>query len=184
MSESASHVDHILKPLEDYKPRNLHGFGLRQSAVLIPILNRAQNQIIFTLRASHLRTHAGQISFPGGRIESDETPWQAALREAEEEIGIQPQHVRQVARLDDVLSPRGYHVKCFVGVVDHFEPRINHDEVERLVTADFDELFDSDLHSTRLWKKVSKVHYFDFKDGLVWGVTGKITWHLRQALSR
>ncbi len=171
-----------LLPLRAYEPKLLDRKDLRSSAVLIPILKRSGNQLLFTLRARHLRHHAGQISFPGGGVEPEERPWRAALREAEEEIGLAPEKVRPFGRLDDVYSPRGFHIQCFVGLVERFEPRLNPGEVEKLVEVDLDELFDDRLHEVRPRGNFPEVHYFHFKHGLVWGVTGLITYRLRQVL--
>ncbi len=172
----------LLRPLADYQPKSVWDGALRSSAVLIPILAKGRGRLIFTMRSKHLKNHASQVSFPGGRIEANESPWEAALREAEEEIGIRKNHVTPMGRLDDVLSPRGFHIRCFVGLLHHFEPVINHDEVERLVEVGLDELFDTRLHSIKKWKGIRDVHYFEFKQGLVWGVTGQITYRLRELL--
>ena len=177
-------LQHLLKPLSNYQPKQRTGFGLRGSAVLIPIVDRGSSQLVYTLRAQHLKHHAGQISFPGGRIESNETPLEAALREAHEEIGLPPEMVTPMGRLDDVFSPRGYHVQCYVGLVSKgFKPSINQNEVDRLIQVDMEELFQEHRHETKMWKGIRKVHYFDFDDGMVWGVTGQITWHLREVLA-
>jgi len=176
-----SHLLEMLAPLKSYHPKELHVREMRTSAVLIPIVNRQNNQLVFTLRSQNLTHHPGQISFPGGRIEENETSWDAAVREAEEEIGLPPTSVRNLGQLDDVYSPRGFHIQCFAGLVEEFQPVLNEQEVERLVCVDLDELFDDNLHEVKPWHGYS-VHYFNFKEGLVWGVTGQITYFLRQAL--
>ncbi|CAM2066796.1 CoA pyrophosphatase [Sulfidibacter corallicola] len=156
--------------------------GQRSSAVLIPILRREGNPILYTLRSRHLKHHANQFSFPGGVVEDGESPWQAALREAEEEIGLEPGRVTRMGRISDVYSPRGFHIQCFVGLVDPFEPRLNEQEVERVIEVHMSQLFESQRHSLRPFMNRYKVHYFDFSEGLVWGVTGQITYNLREAL--
>lgn len=177
----ATHLD-ILAPLARHKPKTHPSSpGHRHSAVLIPALDRPQKQLLYTKRSRHLKNHAGEISFPGGRIEPGETGWEAALREAEEEIGLPPKQVTYLARLDDVFSPRGFHIECYVGIVSDFQLRINHDEVEHVLYADLDELLDSSLHRVEPWHQ-RKVHFYDFAEGLVWGVTGQITYHLWRAL--
>jgi len=173
-----------LDALKTYRPQTFPSGDHRDSAVLIPIRTEPTPTLIYTLRAQHLKHHPGQISFPGGRIEAGETSWQAALREAHEEIGLEPERVAYLGQIDDVLSPRGFHVTCFVGSFPSFEPAINHDEVERLVEVDLNELFDEERHREQPWGMRHRVHYFDFREGTVWGVTGQITLNLRDLATR
>ncbi len=154
------------------------------SAVLIPIMLGSPDRIILTLRSANLKHHAGQISFPGGRIEHGESPWDAALREAHEEIGLEPGSVRRLGQLDDVRSPRGFHIRCFVGLTGLFEPRLNHEEVARVIEVSWDELFDERLHEVKPYGARPRVHYFHFSNGLVWGVTGHIVYRLREVAKR
>ncbi len=158
--------------------------GMRCAAVMIPILKKQGFPILYTLRSRHLRHHAGQFSFPGGVVEEGETPWQAALREAHEEIGLEAAAVTRLGRISDAYSPRGYHIECFVALVDAFEPTLNEEEVERVIEVDMHQLFDSSRHAEKPWGPNPErlVHYFEFDEGLVWGVTGKITANLREAL--
>lgn len=90
------------------------------AAVLVPLVNRPHGlQVLLTQRTSHLSDHAGQISFPGGRIEaSDSTPIHAALRETEEEIGLPREQVKLLGRLRDFYIPTGYRVVPTVGWVE------------------------------------------------------------------
>ncbi|MBO1317069.1 CoA pyrophosphatase [Acanthopleuribacter pedis] len=157
---------------------------MRCAAVLIPILKKQAFPILYTLRSQHLRHHAGQFSFPGGVVEEGETPWQAALREAHEEIGLEARDVTRLGRISDAYSPRGFHIECFVAMVEPFEPELNLEEVERVIEVDMHQLFDPKRHSYRPWNKDERhhIHYFDFEEGLVWGVTGRITANLREAL--
>lgn len=93
---------------------------LRPAAVLVPLVERAGGlQVILTRRTEHLRDHAGQISFPGGRIEPDDpSPHMAALREAEEEIGVAPRQVEVIAELPQYRTATGFLVHPVVGFVD------------------------------------------------------------------
>jgi len=173
-----------LASLDGYMPRELPESGHRPAAVLIPILDDAARTLLFTERGADLKHHAGQISFPGGKIEPEERPWEAALREAHEEIGLQPAAVRRLGRLDDVCSPRGFHIRCYVGLVQPFEPRLNHGEVARLIQVPLEELLDERRHRIKPYNRFRTVHYFHFENGLVWGVTGLIAYRLREALRR
>ncbi len=82
----------------------------KPAAVLVPIVLHAEPTILLTLRASHLSSHAGQVAFPGGRIEAGETPEQAAIREAAEEIGLDPRLPEIIAILPEHLVGSGFRV--------------------------------------------------------------------------
>jgi 8-oxo-dGTP pyrophosphatase MutT (NUDIX family) len=82
----------------------------RPAAVLVPILLRPAPTVLLTLRAPNLSSHAGQVSFPGGRIEPGESPEDAALREAEEEVGLDPAAARLIGRLPEHLTGTGYRI--------------------------------------------------------------------------
>ncbi len=89
----------------------------RRAAVLVAILLEPEPSLILTKRTSHLSTHSGQIAFAGGSLDAAETPIQAALREADEEIGLEPKHVRVLGLLSDVWTPAGFHVTPVLGLV-------------------------------------------------------------------
>ena len=91
----------------------------RPAAILVPLLRDAGDwHVLLTKRAAHLAHHAGQISFPGGKVEpEDDGPVGAALREAHEEVRIVPQSVRIIGGLDAVRSPAGFVVQPVVGIV-------------------------------------------------------------------
>ena len=105
--------DHDLNP--DMYPR----MPLVSAAVLVPILTRPEGlTVLFTLRTSNLSAHAGQISFPGGRVDpADSDEAGAALREAKEEIDLSPAKVRLVGRLDTYVTRTGFRIHPAVGLV-------------------------------------------------------------------
>jgi 8-oxo-dGTP pyrophosphatase MutT (NUDIX family) len=111
-----------------------------RAAVLVPIVEQAEGlTLLLTQRASHLKNHAGQISFPGGRIEpADAGPWEAALRETEEEIGLPREHVTLAGYLGDHAVISGYVVTPVVGFV---RPGFT----LRLDTTEVDEVFEVPL---------------------------------------
>lgn len=92
---------------------------LRPAAVLVPLVNHAQGMaVLLTQRTAHLTAHAGQISFPGGRIEvHDPDEIAAALRETEEEVGLPPHHVEVIGRLDTYVTGTGFEITPIVGIV-------------------------------------------------------------------
>ncbi|MGH7048776.1 MAG: CoA pyrophosphatase [Stellaceae bacterium] len=93
--------------------------ALRRAAVLVPLIDRAEGMsVLLTLRTAHLSAHAGQVAFPGGRIEaSDRDATAAALRETEEEIGLSRDLVRPVGRLDTYVTGTGFEITPIVGIV-------------------------------------------------------------------
>lgn len=87
------------------------------AAVLVPLVAHPEPTVLLTLRSSRLKSHAGQVSFPGGRMEPGETPEQAALREAEEEVGLDPALPVLLGRLPALLTGTGYMVTPVVALV-------------------------------------------------------------------
>lgn len=87
------------------------------AAVLIAITNRADPGVILTVRREHLRTHAGQIAFPGGRLDSGEDAATAALREAREEILLDPSNVDIIGAIDEYRTVTGYVVTPIIGII-------------------------------------------------------------------
>lgn len=105
--------DHDLNPgLEPILP-------IKPAAVLVPLIDRPDGlTVVLTHRTNHLPHHPGQVCFPGGRIEpGDESPEATALRETEEEIGLEPRRVRLIGRLDPYVTRTGFMVTPVVGVV-------------------------------------------------------------------
>ena len=92
--------------------------GVRRSAVLVPILLHPEPTVLLTLRAATLSSHAGQVAFPGGRIEPGETPEAAAIREAAEEVGLDPRLPRLAGRLPSMVTGTGFHVIPVVALLD------------------------------------------------------------------
>ena len=91
---------------------------LRQAAVLVPIMLRASPTVLLTRRTDHLASHSGQIAFPGGKVdEADKDAAAAALREAEEEVGLEPRWVELIGALPEYLTSSAYRVTPVVGLV-------------------------------------------------------------------
>ena len=104
----------LLDPWEQWaagrERQTLHLPSYRRAAVLVGLTMEADPRVLLTVRSSDLPTHQGQISFPGGSLEDGETPVQGALREAWEEVGLEPSGVSVLGELDDVFTPIGFHV--------------------------------------------------------------------------
>ncbi|MFN7001741.1 MAG: NUDIX hydrolase, partial [Elioraea tepidiphila] len=104
-------------PQEDLDRAARAGGRIVQAAVLVPLVAHPEPTVLLTLRSARLSSHAGQVSFPGERMEAGETPEEAALREAEEEVGLDPGLPELVGRLPSVLTGTGYLVTPVVALL-------------------------------------------------------------------
>jgi 8-oxo-dGTP pyrophosphatase MutT (NUDIX family) len=163
----------------------------RPAAVLVPLLkNDNAWEVLFTRRTASLVEHSGQVAFPGGRIEpGDASIESAALREAEEEIALQPKDVRRLGRLKQLRTITNYYVTPVVGVIPWPYPvRLALDEVSRVFTIPLSWLADPQNYEIRPRQlpaphPPARVIYFQLFDGeLLWGVSAQITLNLLRAL--
>jgi 8-oxo-dGTP pyrophosphatase MutT (NUDIX family) len=148
------------------------------AAVLMPLVERPELTVLFTQRATQLRNHAGQISFPGGRIESaDGSPSAAALREAREEIGLAERFVSVIGYLPDHVVISGFRITPVVALVQPgFELLLDAKEVQDTFEAPLDYLFDpANHHRHRRRSAVSgeelEFSEIPFGDRNIWGAT-------------
>jgi 8-oxo-dGTP pyrophosphatase MutT (NUDIX family) len=166
--------DHILNP----------GFMIDRvkftaAAVLIPVVARHPASVIMTKRTAHLSTHAGQVAFPGGKIDPhDLGPAAAALREAQEEIGLDPAAVEVVGFLDPYLTGTGYRIVPVIGRVDPDSPlHINRDEVEDAFEVPLEFLMTEANHrrGSRVFNGRER-HFYEmpFGERYIWGITAGI----------
>lgn len=114
----------------------------RRAAVLVALTREADPRVLLTVRSGELPTHKGQIAFPGGSLHAGETPLQAALREAHEEVGLSPAAVQVLGEVDDVFTPIGFHV---TPILARMAPEVLHDltlssEVVEIITPTLAEL--------------------------------------------
>ncbi len=119
MTSSELTIDEFLSRFQMLRPRpRTPTRNLRQAAVLIPIVRRPTPGLLLTQRSPRLRKHAGQVAFPGGAVDADDTSLvDAALREAREEVGIPSRHVEIVGVLPPVDSVSGFQVTPVVGII-------------------------------------------------------------------
>jgi len=113
-------LDRLAERVAHFVPRRASALG-KPSAVLVPLLPRKEGlHLLFTERSAGLRAHAGQISFPGGKVDpGDKGMRETALREANEEVGLDPKHARIVGELDDVPTfVTGYVISPVVAIID------------------------------------------------------------------
>ena len=159
----------------------------RPAAVLAPIVARPDGPtMLLTLRASNMRSHSGQVAFPGGKIDEGETPLAAALREAQEEIGLDPGAVEPLGWLDPYLTGTGYRIMPLVGVVDpSFTPAINKSEVEDVFETPLSFLMNEANHQrhAREWQgRLRHFYAMPWQERYIWGATAGILRNLYERL--
>ncbi len=177
--------DHILNP-DLYKP------GLAAiatpAAVLVPIVARPEGAtILLTMRARALRRHAGQIAFPGGRIDpEDDGAMAAALREAEEEIGLDRRSVTPIGFLDPYLTHSGFRILPLVAMVSTpFGLLCNPEEVDEAFEVPMDFLMEPENHrrDLRTREGITRAFYsMPYGERNIWGVTAGILHNLHERL--
>jgi 8-oxo-dGTP pyrophosphatase MutT (NUDIX family) len=174
-----------LEPTDEVPNVALPGPARRPAAVLCALFDAEagasrQAHVVLTRRSSRLRSHAHQVSFPGGRLEVGEETQAAALREAREEVGIDPASVEIIGRLSSlrtVVNPSP--ITPFVGVVP-FRPHLvpNPSEVERAFDVPLVELLDPDVYREELWEfpdgTEHPMQFFELIGDTVWGATARM----------
>jgi len=162
---------------------------IRPAAVLVPVVDHAEPTVLLTQRAQHLPNHPGQISFPGGKIEaSDQTPLGAALRETEEEIGLDRQAVTPLGYLDLYMTTLGYRIVPVIArVKPGFSLTLNTAEVDATFEVPLAFLMDQanvQRHS-RDWQGLTRHYYaITFGERYIWGVTAGILRNLHDRIYR
>ena len=160
---------------------------LRPAAVLIPVIDRPEPGVILTQRTSHLPNHPSQIAFPGGSIDpEDASPAAAALREAQEEIGLDPQLVEPIGYIDLYLTFSGYRILPLVARVGaDYAMTLNAHEVEDAFEVPLAFLMDAQNHAlhSREWKGLMRRFYaMPYGDRYIWGVTAGILRNLYERI--
>lgn len=153
---------------------------MRPAAVLVPIVaHRTVATVLLTLRPQGMRDHAGQIAFPGGKIDPhDASPCAAALREAEEEIGLSRDHVTPIGYLAPYLTGTGFMiVPTVASVKPPFELRLDQREVVEAFEVPLPFLMNPDNHERRtrhFGGRQRRFYAMTFEDRLIWGITAGI----------
>ena len=179
-------------PLQSSDGEDLATGRLVPAAVLVSLVLGARPGVLLTKRTAHLNKHAGQVSFPGGRIDpGDESPEHAALREADEEVGLAPRHVELVGRLEDYVTGTGYRVTPVLGLLP--EGAELHDlalspsphEVEAVFSLPLSVVLDPTAperrrsHFRGAWREF---WVWPHPDHYIWGATAAMLVHLAHRL--
>lgn len=156
----------------------LHIEGFRQAAVLVPLLQGEEGlELLFTIRASGLRSHASQISFPGGRVDKGESLSEAARRETFEEIGLTVPEDALLGHLDEHPSPARYIVTPIVAALPWPQPlTLNQAEVSGTFTVPLEVLskLEPYVEERQMLQYRRHLHFYPYGERLIWGLTGNI----------
>ena len=157
------------------------------AAVLVAITDRPEPGLILTVRREHMRNHAGQVAFPGGRIDAGENARTAALREAHEELALDPSQVQILGEADQYRTVTGYGVTPIIGLVPPDLPLIpNPEEVADWFEAPLDFVLDPiNQHRMSADYKGRTRHYYqiDWQDRHIWGATAAMLVNLTRRIS-
>ncbi|MBV8337691.1 MAG: CoA pyrophosphatase [Alphaproteobacteria bacterium] len=163
--------------------------ALRPAAVLVPLIDRAEGiSVLLTQRTAHLSAHAGQISFPGGRVEAtDRDAIEAALRETEEEVGLTRDHVKVIGRLDTYVTGTGFEITPIVGIVRvPFPLSLDPFEVAEAFEVPLHFILDPSNHRrmTRVFEERTRVFFvLPFENRYIWGATAGMLVNLAEVLA-
>lgn len=167
-------------PVERIPPERLPPGGLARGAVLVPIFDKdGEVNVLLTRRPAGMRRHAGQISFPGGRVEEGEDPLAAALREAHEEVGLAPAAVQVVGPLSETVVHRSaFRLTPWVAEVPYpYAYVAAPDEVESILLVALAALVAPGAHRVErgeAWGMPVEVHEFSAGVEVIWGATARI----------
>ena len=165
-------ADPVMQKVAEVRP-------IRPAAVLVPVIDHPEPTVLLTQRAQHLPQHPGQVSFPGGKIDAtDESPLDSALREAEEEIGLDRALVEPLGYLDLYMTTLGYRIVPTVArIKPGFSLTLNTGEVDAVFEVPLSFLMNLknvERHS-RDWNGMTRHYYaITFGERYIWGVTAGI----------
>ena len=161
--------------------------GLHNAAVLVPLVEREQWHVLLTKRTDHLNNHAGQVSFPGGRADAvDSSPLDTALRETEEEVGIQRGLIDTVGVLQAHKTVTGFNVIPVVGLIKpDFSLKLDSFEVAEVFEVPLTTLMDTSCYQrSAIEYQGEKRFYWElmYKEFRIWGATAAMLYNLANRL--
>lgn len=189
-------VDEIAKQLRSILERRLSvevsSQGLKESAVLVaveadPSGDLQKSRLVLTRRTNDMPTHQGQVAFAGGKVSAGDVDlWHTAIREAEEEVGLDPSAVHRVMRLDDLVTVTGYHMATMLAVIPPGTKLVaNEREVTRIFHLPIEILVDAGQwqEETKTWQGMSMaLPFLRHDDEYIWGATAYVLWTLASRL--
>ncbi len=184
MSEEVhSWIVEVRQRLSSPVPLRLAPKEAREAAVLVPLyVDAGELWTVLTKRAENLPHHRSQIAFPGGGREIGEDPWAAALRESEEELGLDISKILRLGELDEAETPSGFHIVPCVGAVPHpLETEINYEEIAEVFSVPLLAFADYRIIEDQLVKidgveRTIRVYHLGKRQ--VWGLTARIVQNL------
>ena len=165
-------------------------FNFLEASVLIPILTFKKDlEILLTKRSNSLKNHPGQIAFPGGKKDQiDSSPIETALRETQEEVGLNPKNVEIIASLPSHKTATGFVIKPYLGLINQpFSETLRQGEVDEIFTVPYDYILNEKNFSikTRKWNGLQRSYYVvPYGPYYIWGATARILLNLSRALSQ
>ena len=165
-------------------------FNFLEASVLIPILTFKKDlEILLTKRSNNLKNHPGQIAFPGGKKDqSDSSPIETALRETQEEVGLNPKNVEIIASLPSHKTATGFVIKPYLGLINQpFSETLRQGEVDEIFTVPYEYILNEKNFSihTRKWNGSQRSYYVvPYGPYYVWGATARILLNFSRALSQ
>ncbi len=167
------------EPLEDWAGLSMQRESM-PAAVLVPLIDHGTSQsVLLTRRTDHLHHHPGQISFPGGRVETvDGSPTDAALRETEEEIGLDRRHVELLGALPDYVTGTGFRITPLVGIVHPpFKLTLDAFEVAEAFEVPLEHFLNPanhQRHKMEFQGRMVSFHAMPYHNHYIWGATAGI----------